>query len=365
MTKIAIIKLSSMGDICHSSIVLQFIKKELTAEIDWFIDEKFKGILEHQKDINNLISLPISKFKFTNFFSILRQTLESIRLYKNKYDVIIDLQGLMKSAIVAKLLKGKEKNKRVNKKTKIVGYDKKSVKEKLALFCYHQKVHSPNHVNTILRYLTLIKEGLNLTAIDTQRVINKKKILSFKDEKLLKTANLFCSSNKNKIVLVIGSTSPNRIYSTENWLQFISLLHEKSNKNNAIFIPWGNEMEYRTAKKIKNFCDQNSYPCTVLENKINLNQLKIIINSSDVIIGNDTGPSYIGWAMNKKLILLFGHTPSSRILLNKNQRLIKSSSKVNPEKLDRKDFSINEITPEEILKRYLEIKASSPNKAIN
>ncbi|HDX8137228.1 TPA: lipopolysaccharide heptosyltransferase I, partial [Campylobacter fetus] len=56
--KIAIIKLSSLGDIVHATVVLQFIKKYCeAAEISWFADEKFGSILDSHPDIKEVIKL--------------------------------------------------------------------------------------------------------------------------------------------------------------------------------------------------------------------------------------------------------------------------------------------------------------------
>ena len=53
--KIAIIKLSSLGDIVNSMVVLQFIKKYYPeSEIDWVVEKRLKGILENNPSINQI-----------------------------------------------------------------------------------------------------------------------------------------------------------------------------------------------------------------------------------------------------------------------------------------------------------------------
>ena len=55
MQKIAIIKLSAMGDIIHSMVALQFIKiKYPNIQIDWFVEDAFSKVLENNPDINNI-----------------------------------------------------------------------------------------------------------------------------------------------------------------------------------------------------------------------------------------------------------------------------------------------------------------------
>ena len=84
--------------------------------------------------------------------------------------------------------------------------------------------------------------------------------------------------------------------------------------------------------------------------KINLNALKYIIANSNLLIGNDTGPTHIAWALNVPSITLFGCTPTNRVYETPINRVLNSSSVVNHYKLDKNDFSIAEIEVSEIVK---------------
>ena len=69
--KIAIIRLSALGDIIHTSIVVQFIKKHFKdAKISWFVDEKFSSIV-HLLDGVDVIALPLKDKKFIKSFLVL------------------------------------------------------------------------------------------------------------------------------------------------------------------------------------------------------------------------------------------------------------------------------------------------------
>ena len=64
--KIAIVKLSALGDIVHSMIVLQFIKKQYPkSEVDWFVEERFKQILENNHHIDQVHKVNLQKAKQT------------------------------------------------------------------------------------------------------------------------------------------------------------------------------------------------------------------------------------------------------------------------------------------------------------
>ena len=111
-----------------------------------------------------------------------------------------------------------------------------------------------------------------------------------------------------------------------------------------VLIVWGNEEERERAEWIA----KNSSYATVMP-KLSLNELKAFIASADLLIGNDTGPTHMAWGLNIPSITIFGPTPVSRVYQTPINRVIKSSSKVNPYKLNRQDFSIREIDPQKIV----------------
>ena len=90
--KLAIVKLSAMGDIIQAMVVLQFIKKYNEAiEIDWIVDEAYEGLLQQNEDIYNVHIVKLKKArKNKSIFLLFRELLRLRKL--NKYDMIIKLQ---------------------------------------------------------------------------------------------------------------------------------------------------------------------------------------------------------------------------------------------------------------------------------
>lgn len=83
--------------------------------------------------------------------------------------------------------------------------------------------------------------------------------------------------------------------------------------------------------------------------KINLNTLKAVIGKSDLLIGNDTGPTHMAWGLNIPSITIFGPTPINRVYQTPINKVIKSNSDVNHYKLNKNDFSICEIDANKIM----------------
>ena len=71
--KVAIVKLSALGDIVHAMVALQFIKvADPSIEIDWIVEEGFAGVLENNPDINQILTVNLKALK-SNKASIFQQ----------------------------------------------------------------------------------------------------------------------------------------------------------------------------------------------------------------------------------------------------------------------------------------------------
>ncbi len=323
--KLAIVKLSAMGDIIHSAFVLQFIKQKIpNIHIEWIVESSFAGILEHNKDIDFIKKLNLKSIK-EDKSNIFRE-IKKVKAYaKEEYDLVIDLQGLVKSSIVSKLLGDN-----------IIGYDKDSIREGVASYLYNQKFSIPYHLNTIDRYRLLVSKSLGIE-ITKDEVLNKKPYLGYQESSLLSTKEYF-STKKPNLIFIVGANWDSRVYPKEQLLEVATSIDAN------ILVPWGNETERQRGEWLQTHAKN----ITLLP-KLNLDELKALISNSDLLIGNDTGPSYIAWANNVPSVLLFGPTPKSRVYGSNICKRLESSSKVDPYKLDKNDYSIKEIKPIQII----------------
>lgn len=325
MKKIAIIKLSAMGDIIHAMVALQYIKKHYpTIQIDWFVESAFAEVLKNNPLIDNIIKLNLKSIKKDK-----KEIFNQINIIKkysnNSYDLVIDAQGLIKSAIVTRLL-GKNK----------AGFSKNSTREKLASYFYDQKVEIAYEKNAIIRNAKILSEPLGFK-IAEEEILNKEVFLYYKDEN--EVIYEYLDSEKKNILFVIGASWPSKVYSKEKFAKIIDSLNENS------LITWGNEQEKENAQYIADNSKAKILP------KLDLNSLKAIISKVDLVIGNDTGPTHMAWGLNIASITLFGNTPGYRnTYLTPINKIVESKTIVNPLKLDKNDFSINDIDEEEIIK---------------
>jgi heptosyltransferase-1 len=315
--KIAIVKLSALGDIVHAMVALQFVKAALPdVQIDWLVEQGFAPLLADNPHINRILPVNIKGLK-AHKAGVFKQISTILAYAEYHYDLVIDAQGLIKSALAARLLSAN-----------CIGFDQNSIREKPAAWLYRQTVSCPYNANSIDRNLAVITQALHIE-VSRQQVVDKQAFLFYHAPEC--HSDDFFQPGKAHVLLVIGSTWPSRNYPAEKFLKVIQALNAQS------LIVWGNQQELQTAQWLAQHSQARVLPA------LSLNDLKAVIARADLLIGNDTGPTHMAWGLNRPSITLFGPTPVSRVYQTEINRVLKSSSIVNPFKLNKQDFSIAEI----------------------
>ncbi|ARU49461.1 Lipopolysaccharide heptosyltransferase 1 [Sulfurospirillum diekertiae] len=275
------------------------------------MEEKFVGILDNNPHIYTIYPLRLKNNKL-HFFKEY-QKLKTISK-QNQYDLVLDLQGLIKSALVARILS-----------PNCVGFDQHSLREPLASWFYNTSFYIPYEENVILRNLKLTCKALNIELPD----IHTKEPFLFSTYK---------SGITPTLLVITGSSWKSKIYPKEHFVNIINALHVKS------FVAWGSEEERNDAQFI---CEHTN--ATMLP-KMSLNELKAIIKNSQLIIGADSGPTHIAWALGRPSITIFGPTPSARNTVTTPINLtIDCEKAINARDINKHDFCIQHIDPLKII----------------
>ena len=313
--KIAIVKLSALGDIVHAMEVLQFIKKyNPEIIIDWIVDEGFKDLLGYHPDINKVHSVNLKKAKKRKSLYILFTELKKVSQI-GQYDIVIDMQGLIKSAVISHLIPSPI----------TLGFDKSSVREGIASIFYNRTFKYRYDKNVVERNLALISNFLDFH-VTKENIFNKEVFLYAKQIYKFKAL----SNTKPNIILIPGASYDSKIYSYEKLAKII---------NGNFIIVWGNESEKLLADKIKSIS-----PDVKVMERLSMNLLVSLISQADLVIGPDTGPTHMAWALNVPSIAIFGPTPAYRnSCITSINKVIESNSKVDPLKVNKLDYSVNDI----------------------
>ncbi len=330
--KIAIVRLSALGDIIVSAVFLALIKERFTnAQIEWFVDERFGAILEHSPYIDKLHPIAL-KSTLTTFNPLkIFKLFKSLRAYE--YDIVIDMQGLIKSALITQMLKAPKK----------VGFDYASAREGLSAFFYSQKVSIAYNESVLKRNFTLLSHALNLPKKEiSEGLSSRSKVFSYQDSPKIDALNL--NKNKLKILFVLETSKINKTYPIERFKELALAL-----ENFQICLLWHADEDKATALygALKNQRDVLLLP------KLTLNEVKALLFKMDLIIGGDTGITHLAWALQKPSITLYGNTPMERFKLESPINVsLTGNSNANYHK---KDFSIQNIEPKKIKECVLNI----------
>ncbi|GHP93018.1 lipopolysaccharide heptosyltransferase I [Helicobacter pylori] len=330
--KIAIVRLSALGDIIVGAVFLALIKERFTnAQIEWFVDERFGAILEHSPYIDKLHPIAL-KSTLTTFNPLkIFKLFKSLRAYE--YDIVIDMQGLIKSALITQMLKAPKK----------VGFDYASAREGLSAFFYSQKVSIAYNEPVLKRNFTLLFHALNLPQKEISESLNSRsKVFSYQDSPKIDALNL--NENKPKILFVLETSKINKTYPIERFKELALAL-----ENFQICLLWHAD-EYKATALYHTLKNQRD---VLLLPKLTLNEVKALLFKMDLIIGGDTGITHLAWALQKPSITLYGNTPMERFKLESPINVsLTGNSNANYHK---KDFSIQNIEPKKIKECVLNI----------
>lgn len=343
--RIAIIRLSALGDVVIASSMLAGLKALGDYRAEWFVDERFSEILNHSPCIAKVHALPFKK--------LLKSIggLFKIREYcKNcgEFDMVIDMQGLIKSAIVGKCLKT----------AKFVGFSKEGIREQLASFFYTHKVSIPYDSNILERnfcvLFSYIKE-FQANPFTLERVLPlHAQSLGINYHNVLESLSTHFSElgkmeeKPYTFLFILEASIKEKMYPIGKFANLAHLL-QGFLQNCHFYILWHDDKE--NADKLFSLLKKQSVSVTQLP-KMDFNNLKFCLRQIDCVIGGDTGATHLAWVMGAKCITLYGNsskTSGKNMSSTKLERVLLGNPYVAS---NSNSFEIASIKPQEIFKTF-------------
>ena len=279
MAKILIIKLSALGDIVHALPALHFLKANVEdLQIDWFSYQGFSALLKEQAALHELITL-----KDRQLGSVIHAIQE---LRSKRYDLVIDLQGQIKTATLAKL-----------SGAPVLG--SAQPREAAAALLYDHTldigVWNASDTHVIENNLKLAEFALKL--LKPQVEIKSKQIkyglVSSESARQLGQAVQEPIRRKiQEVCLLPATTWESKFWPNEYWVELALRLYQKHKANiHIVCTKHDDEMIQPLLAQLKESCVP-----VVLHQDFKLNQLPSFFRSMDLILGVDTGPLHIAAA---------------------------------------------------------------------
>lgn len=291
--RILIVKISSIGDLIHTFPAITEAKNNFPdLIIDWLVDDKFIEIVKLHKNyaynscIQNIIAIPLRDLKKSWFTTILKSNITNIlaELRKEQYDIVIDAQGLIKSAIFTKLARSATKG----------GFDYNSIKEPMASFFYSHKFYIDKNLHAIDRLRQLFAKILNYDY--DPRVI----YYGLDRSKLLQLHDNITENLGNYIVFLYGTTWETKHWEPKYWDELAKLLYIKNVKIITMFV------DVQQQNFSQWLVDNN--PNVVQLPKLDLLQAAKVIANSKAVVTVDTGFGHLAASFDLPVIGIYGAT---------------------------------------------------------
>ena len=145
MNSFLIVRLGSLGDVIHGIPVAAALKNEFpSGRVDWMVDPRYVELLDLVTCINRRIGVDPRAIKQGEGRDRFRETIRELR--EMDYDAVIDLQGLLKSAMLARSVRGR----------RTIGFPRKHLREQLARLFYTDAPDPGDATHVIDKNLTLL-----------------------------------------------------------------------------------------------------------------------------------------------------------------------------------------------------------------
>jgi len=287
--KILIVRLSALGDIVHALPVLAAIKKSMPdAEVDWLVEENYASILSIAHGLRRRVIVRAEKSFETadaiSFGGLIGYSNAASYLWNQDYDVALDLQGLIKSAIWA----------RISFADRVVGFDAPNLREPQAAFLYSETVTPPNGAHVIHKNLsTLSALEIKPDSIEIPLVPHA----SADTTAAMETAG----GALKYIVINPGAAWPNKRWPPERFGALAAALQERTGLRSLV--TWG-PSERELASAVVN----GSFGAASLAPPTTVSDLAVLLREAALVVSGDTGPLHIAAAMGTPLVGLYGPT---------------------------------------------------------
>lgn len=283
--RLLIVKTSSLGDVIHNLPVVADIHTHFPSmHIDWLVEEGFADIPRLHHGVNSVITVAARRWR-KNLSD--RKTWSEIAdcrrlLRDNSYDLVLDTQGLIKSAVFSRFARAP-----------IHGQDRDSVRESLAA-CFYQHAYAvPRGQHAVVRNRQLAALVLGYPMPDNAPDYGLYVGLEKSDQQPFNSANPY-------VLGLHGTSRDAKLWPLENWIALGSYL---TSRQISLILPWGNEAEYQRAQTIA-----ASVPLAMVLPRLSIKELISVFAGAIAAVGVDTGLAHLSVALRLPTIAIYTDT---------------------------------------------------------
>jgi heptosyltransferase-1 len=267
-----VVRLGSLGDVIHAiPAVAALIDRHSGARVDWIVDPRYVDLVKRVERIGNVIP-----FDPRQGWGSLIGTAR--RLRGERYDAVIDLQGLLKSAVLA----------RVAGARRTIGFTSTHLRERFASVFYTERHDPGDAVHVIDKGLALMRPlGVQETTVRFPLGLPPRK------------------TSGGYVLVNPGAAWPNKRWPAERFGALAAAVRERHGLRSIVLWGPGEEALARAVVDASKGTAQAAPPTTIID-------IVALAREAHLMIAGDTGPVHIAGAVGTPIVALFGPTRAER-----------------------------------------------------
>lgn len=290
--KILIVKMSAIGDVIHTLPAVNALREHFpNARITWLVEEAASGIVECHQAVDRVLISRRERWIKGLWGPLCLQSMKDAlcfvkELRDTAYDIVIDFQGLMKSAVMVGLCRG----------TRKIGYNKT---REISYIVLDQRIPPYDmEKHAVLRYLNLVKH----LKVDTRQIDFK---IPFGEKEKSHVRSMLRQRGWDRQCVV--AINPVAKWKTKLWdAGNFSRLSEMLIEHLGCFVVFtGSKTDKKETTKI---IPKLYNECADFSGETDLKQLGALYDMSKCVVSTDTGPMHLAAAVGTPVVALFGPT---------------------------------------------------------
>jgi heptosyltransferase-1 len=277
LPRILFVKTSSLGDVVHNCPAVTDVAREMPgAVIDWVVEEPFAGVAALHASVRRVIPVAIRRWRSAMFARATWSEMAEFRarLAGEAYDAVIDTQGLLKSALVARLAHGRRH-----------GFDRASVRESYAARFYDERHAVRGDLHAVERNRQLASQALGYP------------LRGACDYGLRADRGLPAPSAGPYVLLLTMTSRDDKLWPEERWR---SLGGELARAGLRCLLPWGTQEERLRCQRIA-----TAIPGAEVPERMAIGELARLARGARCVAGVDTGLAHLSAAVGAPVIGIY------------------------------------------------------------